>query len=229
MEIYNYIIPSPEDIKGARAYLGLSQAELAEKVGISKKSLISIEKRATSPSRVILEKILHVFIAEGIVFHQEGGFKANQSLFRALEGKEGIKEFYDEIINFARSNEKCEVLSSGISEEEFETKMTEYDLLNYYISNMSEIDGITLKVFTTEEFAPEEYEENYIEAKAIPREMFTPFPTYVYEDKVGIILFHADKAFIIHDKELADNYKNNYNMQWNSSYAKSIKKKTERV
>jgi DNA-binding XRE family transcriptional regulator len=222
--MYKYILPTPEDIIGARAYLKLSQGEFAKRAGIAKKTLFNIENRKYEPSHEMLEKVQKMFLSEGIMFLQEGGFKANQNTFRALEGKVGIKEFYDDLIATLAENNGGVVSTSGVTEVEFLSRMTKLDLLEYYRYGMSQIENVTLRILDAEGLEPPSYIEDYVEARVVPHELYMPFPCYVYYDKLGFLLLHVERAFIIKDQFLADEYRYRYDLIWNHPKVKPVRK-----
>ncbi len=60
-------------IRGARAMLGLKQAELAERAGISKTGLINIENGSSDPKASTLTAIRRALEAAGVIFVEENG------------------------------------------------------------------------------------------------------------------------------------------------------------
>ena len=64
---------SPSQIRGARAMLGLKQADLAEMAGISKTGLINIESGASDPKSSTLKAIQHALETAGVIFVAENG------------------------------------------------------------------------------------------------------------------------------------------------------------
>lgn len=64
---------TPQQIRGARAMLGLTQAELAERAGISKTGLNNIEGGATDPKASTLKTIRAALEAAGAIFVAENG------------------------------------------------------------------------------------------------------------------------------------------------------------
>ena len=60
-------------IKAARALLGLRQAELAERAGVSLATVNNIEREATTPHRSSLQAIQIALEAAGIEFIPENG------------------------------------------------------------------------------------------------------------------------------------------------------------
>jgi DNA-binding XRE family transcriptional regulator len=63
---------TPEQIRGARAMLGLTQAELAKSAGISTTGLNNIERNSADPKASTLRAIQTAFEERGIVFMNEG-------------------------------------------------------------------------------------------------------------------------------------------------------------
>jgi transcriptional regulator with XRE-family HTH domain len=62
----------PEQIRGARAMLGLTQAEVAKRAGISTTGLNNIERGASDPKASTLTAVQHVLEAAGIEFTNGG-------------------------------------------------------------------------------------------------------------------------------------------------------------
>jgi predicted transcriptional regulator len=64
---------TPQQIRGARAMLGLTQAELAERASISKTGLNNIESGAADPKASTLKAIRAALEAAGVEFIPENG------------------------------------------------------------------------------------------------------------------------------------------------------------
>ncbi|KNY19131.1 helix-turn-helix transcriptional regulator [Methylobacterium sp. ARG-1] len=62
----------PEQIRGARAMLGLTQAEIAKRAGMSVTGLNNIERGASDPKASTLDAIRRVFEEAGIAFTNGG-------------------------------------------------------------------------------------------------------------------------------------------------------------
>jgi transcriptional regulator with XRE-family HTH domain len=68
----NSAILGPTQCRAARALLGWSQAELAERAGVAKQTLADFERGARSPYPRTLADIKKVLEAEGIEFMNGG-------------------------------------------------------------------------------------------------------------------------------------------------------------
>jgi predicted transcriptional regulator len=75
---------TPQQIRGARAMLGLTQAELAERAGISKTGLNNIESGGTDPKASTLRAIKAALEAAGVEFISENGGGAGVRLSKRV-------------------------------------------------------------------------------------------------------------------------------------------------
>jgi transcriptional regulator with XRE-family HTH domain len=64
---------SPSQCRAARGLLDITQAELAEKAGVSLRTVISFEASERSPIRATLDVIRRAFETEGVEFIDENG------------------------------------------------------------------------------------------------------------------------------------------------------------
>lgn len=62
---------TPKQCKSARAYLGWSQQELADKVRVVQKTITDFERGITTPQRRIAEDIKTIFEEAGIKFEND--------------------------------------------------------------------------------------------------------------------------------------------------------------
>ncbi|MEJ0094222.1 MAG: helix-turn-helix domain-containing protein [Methylocella sp.] len=64
---------TPEQIRGARAMLGITQAELAERAGVSTTGLNNIERGEADPKASTLKAVKSALEAAGVLFVEENG------------------------------------------------------------------------------------------------------------------------------------------------------------
>ena len=62
---------TPGQCKAARAFLGWSQNELADKTRVVQKTITDFERGATNPQRRIIEDIEEIFVNAGIKFEND--------------------------------------------------------------------------------------------------------------------------------------------------------------
>lgn len=69
---YTLSVMEGRQIRAARAMLGLSQGDLCEAAGISRATLIDLEKETGDPRRSSLEAVEAAFRSKGITFTDDG-------------------------------------------------------------------------------------------------------------------------------------------------------------
>jgi transcriptional regulator with XRE-family HTH domain len=89
---------TPQQIRGARAMLGLTQADLAKQAGLSTTGLNNIESGSTDPKASTLKAIQSALESAGVEFIPENGGGAGVRLKKAApahhlpDGEAGIIE-----------------------------------------------------------------------------------------------------------------------------------------
>ncbi len=90
-------MPSLEQIRAARALLGWSQHDLADKAGLSQTGIARIENGTNQPNTKTIEKINAAFDAADIEFLGSSGLRKRSDEIRVLRGAEGLRELVEDI------------------------------------------------------------------------------------------------------------------------------------
>jgi len=100
---------SGKQIAMARILLDLSQKELADKLGIARKTIMRIENDQSPGSSKTLEKTQTFFENNGLTFLSNNGVQENKNTVQKLSGQEGIRTFFDMVYENANNgcNEIC--------------------------------------------------------------------------------------------------------------------------
>lgn len=206
------VLPKAADIRGARAYLGWTQMELAYRCGTSAVTITSIEKEKSRPSKELLEKIAHIFMAEDIYFHPDGGYKVEKSLVKVYKGVEGFLEVLEDVIKVC-GPDKQEVLFLGNDDSRSD------DTINEMHKKIYEI-GIPYKFLIAED-------SDYIlgpleEYRKVDANFFlSKDATLIYGDKVLLISkdsdpLHTAKSLLIKDEGVFEQFKRYFYHLWNN-------------
>jgi len=224
MSIENYLtLPTPADVRGARAFLGWDQKMLSEKTGLNTYVISSLETERHNSTKETLGKVARVFLEEGIHFLPEGGFKLQKDLIQIYEGQEAWLKVLDDILKTCGTN-KDEVLYWGNDDRRSSNKVNEkhkvlyklgvpYRFLidknsNYVLGPLEEYRKIDKKLILSKDviaiygnkvtfFAEEEGDlENYVLTKV--------------------------KIIIINDEGLAEQFRTYFNNLWKG--AEEVKK-----
>ena len=78
---------TPQQIRGARAMLGMTQADLAARAGLSATALNNIERGASDPRASNLAAIQRALEGAGVLFIAENGEGPGVRLRKATEAK----------------------------------------------------------------------------------------------------------------------------------------------
>ena len=214
MSTKGQVLPTADDIRGARAYLNWNQKKLANLVGVSERAILQIENKKSKPQEKTLQRITNIFQNAGIHFLFEGGFRSNQNLTQIYEGKDGIRHFFDDIYQEALHQQQ-EFLIFNVDEKKF---IEAYEISGMGNSHRKRISGIknfkkSKAIISTED--DNKYASPYIDYRYMAKSVLSDIPFYIYNNKLSIIIWDESPKFIVHQhKELADSYRKIFYFLW---------------
>lgn len=97
-------MPSIEQIRAARALLGWSQHDLADKAGLSQTGIARIENGTNQPNSKTIEKINRAFDLADIEFMGSSGLRKRTGEVRILHGADGLRQFFNEMYETANTS-----------------------------------------------------------------------------------------------------------------------------
>jgi len=210
-------------IRGARGILNWSQADLAQRTGISATSIGSIENNQSTPRANTLNTIQKAFEDAGIEFIGLDGVKQKTGQVRILTGRTGFWDFYQDIYETLRVN-PGQVVVSNVDERAFE-KWLGPDNLKTHVERIKNIKGITYKIMIREGDTYFLASSDYAQYRWIPRNHFASVPFYVYDRKLAILLFDAEPTVIILDYPMAaEAYRIQFDAIWQNAIIPEKKK-----
>ena len=179
-------LPTPEDIRGARAWIGWTQGELGDHAGLSGTAIANIEKRRFNPTAANLQKIQQVFFDSDIEFLPGGGFKKRSDLVQFYEGNEGVKIFYNDLARVAEEK-SIDILIYAVGEEELVQKLQNHSAFKTYRNRMLRTTGN--KIYLLRGAVDKEHElATDRELRFLPVDKNYPELIYfIYDDKVTLI------------------------------------------
>lgn len=90
-------MPTLEQIRAARALLGWSQKDLADRAGLSQTGIARIENGSHKPNSATIEKIAAAFDRADIEFLGTRGVEKRANSFETWEGQSGLHRFLDDV------------------------------------------------------------------------------------------------------------------------------------
>jgi transcriptional regulator with XRE-family HTH domain len=198
-------------IRGARGILNWSQADLAERTGISATSIGSIENGLTKPRANTLHTIKLAFENSGIEFLSGEGVRLKTGEVKIYKGRSGYLDFFD-VVYEELSNHGGEALVSNVDERDF--AKWHGDVADDYLRRISSIPSLKYKILTREgdTYFPA---NKYSEYKWLPKNAFASVPFYVFGKKLAIMLFDNEPTIILLEyPAIAEAYKIQFNAMW---------------
>ena len=171
-----------EQIRAARALLGWSQGELAERAGLSQTGIARIEGGTSQPNTATVVKIVNSFTGAGLEFI-DGGVRMVKDRLVIFEGPDSVRQLQDDVYSVLRKS-GGEVLLLGIDELTPE----EGEDYNYTVSHIRRLqdagasERILIRKGTSNFLAPRSW------YRWIPEKYFSPHTIYVYGTKVALLL-----------------------------------------
>lgn len=201
-----------EQIRAARALLGWSQGELAERAGLSQTGIARIEAGTNQPNTATVAKIMLAFTTAGVEFI-DGGVRQTKDRLVVLEGEECIRELQDDV--YAVLNKHGgEVLLLGI-EELTPDEGEDYEYTKRHVQRLLDA-GISERILIRKGAA------NFIAPVAwyrwIPEKYFSPNTIYVYHTKVAMLLRAPHYRVLMLDNPFfAENLTSFFNFIWDQA------------
>jgi transcriptional regulator with XRE-family HTH domain len=208
---------SIEQIRAARALLGLSQKELAEKAGISLNSLNNIERGVASPRQGSIDSIRFALEEEGIEFLEGNGVrpKGERLEIEKIEGTDPIhvlEQFYGEFLKAFPAG-GGEVLYIGIDNSRINHLRREK--LRVY----KKFEEEAIKRGIEEKLLFLEGDVNFISERNnyrwVPKELFGQIPMAIYDDNVAIVLWGPpSRMIVIRNTSIAETFRRQFEAVW---------------
>ncbi|MEZ5814227.1 MAG: helix-turn-helix transcriptional regulator [Alphaproteobacteria bacterium] len=213
---------TPDQIRAGRALINWSQADLAQRSGLARPTIVNIETGVQAPELKTLEKIVKAFDEGGVHFGVNESVHLRAQNVKIYRGSAEVEGFFRGVHNFAKST-GGDIFVSNVDERTFEGSMSREFVQSYYARMTASNKNINFKILIKEgdDFMPA---SSYASYKWDPKERFADVPFYVYGDCLSIFLFLDEPIIIsLYDQEAADTFKEKFLIQWKT--ALPVKKK----
>lgn len=208
-------MPTIEQIRSARAYLGWSQQDLAGRAGLSQTGLARIENGTNKPNSQTLAKIAQAFDDADIEFIGTTGLRKRSGEIKIYRGKDGARAFMDDVYMTARDkggnicifNGIPLLLQKWVGERWYEMHAERmYDIRENLDFRVIVKEGETF--FIGKRFAEYRY---------FPAALFHERMIYMYGHKIAFLSLSEDEARIVvlHQDEIADSFRVLFDISWN--------------
>lgn len=183
----------------ARAKLDLSQDQVAEAIGITKKTLSNAENGANKLSADNADRLKHFYQSSGLEFTDFNGVRETPTGLRTFRGRAGFHEFYEDQYKTFKAVGGDIWLYNGVSKLIIDALGPDY--VEMHKSRMSKIKkNINYRVIV-EEGDDTFFGADYAHYRWLSKEQFNDKTIFVYGSKVGIVNFDNDITVILIDQE----------------------------
>lgn len=211
-------MPTGKQIRAARQLVDWSADDLAERVGISKESILNIERGDKRARPATMDKIVGVFSESGIEFTENEGLKRRPDDIEIFHGPERFSDFYDFLYEQVKTKGGNVCLS--VTDETFLSKYRKDPTSHYKRMQDLYDEGIikSFRVLTNKGyFSSTTY--NYQQYKLWGLSNVAPTAFYVFGDYLALISFvHDNPPYIValRSAPIAAAYREAFDAAWNA-------------
>ncbi|HRQ60079.1 MAG TPA: helix-turn-helix transcriptional regulator [Alphaproteobacteria bacterium] len=203
-----------EQIRAARALLGWSQSDLAARAGLSQTGIARIENGTNHPNSQTLSKIQNAFDEADIEFLDLTGVKKRTGEVKILKGQEGLRSFFDDVYETARTQGGEICLFNGVPD--LLTKWLGEEWYSMHSQRMRALrTDFSMKIIV-KQGESHLIAQDFAEYRWFPPNMFNEKTIYVYGSTIGFLDFDesALRIIMLKQKDLAESFRVLFNIAW---------------
>lgn len=210
-----------DQIRAARALLNWSQADLAEKAGLSQTGIARIENGTNKPNTSTLNKIEAAFDKADIEFIGTVGLRKRAGEVRVLSGPDAMSDFlddvYETIIKHGTQENPTQVYLSNVVHQNWLKWMGPQRWKNHTDRMTAKKDIMDVRIIVKE--GDYNFPTNaYSKYKWISASLFNDKSFYSYHDKLAFLNFMDDslQIFIMQQSDFAKGYRDLFLIAWDN-------------
>lgn len=217
-----------EQIRAARALLGWSQSDLADRAGLSQTGIARIENGTNKPNTSTLNKILSAFEASNIEFIGDRGVQKKSGEIMTLTGTEGLKTLVNDVYETAKNiyqskkdatgtvylyNAKPKNWHKWLGKEWWDMHSERMAKLGSKVQHIMAVEGDTYFISSA-----------FSEHRWFPADLFNDQSIYAYGTKLAFVTFGEDVSVkILDNQEFCDGFRVLFEIAW-ENVAKPVAK-----
>jgi transcriptional regulator with XRE-family HTH domain len=209
-------------IRAARGLLDWDASQLADKAGLTRRTVGRIEADLVQAHEKSLASIIHVFDVHGVEFLDDEGLRIRKNQVRTFTGKTGYKLFLDHIYETVKNGGRIRQfnLSDG------KTLPYAANAAAAHLQRMKVIPNLDARVLTPH--GDTNFPATYCQYRWLDLSNKLLIHYYVYNDFVAQSIFKSDHSVeivSINSKLLAQRYADQFDAFWDSAKIPPNKKK----
>lgn len=209
-------MPTIAQIRAARALLDWSQADLADKAGLSQTGIARIENGTNKPNSQTLNKIQAAFESAEIEFLDESGVRKKSGEIKTFRGMEGFRTFMDDVYETAKrlGGEIC--IFNGKPADFIKHLGAEW--YEMHSQRMNAIKSNFIFKIIIREGQKDFIAGGFAEYRWFPDSASKQKTFYAYGDRLAFIAFEEDDVTIqvMTQADLADGFRVLFDIGWDN-------------
>jgi len=210
-------MPTIEQIRAARALLGWSQHDLADKAGLSQTGIARIENGTNQPNSKTIAKIETAFDAADVEFLDNSGVRKRTGDIKTLRGSEGMYSLMNDIYDYSKTHggQICLFNARPVNWLQW---VEEDWFYNIYSKNMAALkDKLDMRIIAVEG-ETDLISKGHAINKLLPKAFFVNEnrSIYIYGSKIAFINFYDSdlEILILESKDFAAGIRVLFNIAW---------------
>lgn len=208
-----------DQIRAARALLGWSQSDLADKADLSQTGIARIENGTNQPNSKTLSKISKAFDVSGIEFLGSSGLRRRRGEVRILSGNDAMSDFLDDVyetaIEFGTKEAPTQVFLSNVVHDNWVKWMGPDRWKNHTERMTKDMDLMDVRIITKEgdtNFPARDYSDY----KWVPEKFFNEKSFYSYHNKLAFLDFKENdiEILLMKQPDFARGYRDLFLIAW---------------
>lgn len=214
-------MPTIEQIRAARALLGWSQHDLADKASLSQTGIARIENGTNQPNSKTIAKIETAFDQADVEFLDNSGVKKRTGEVKILRGPNAMSDFLDDVYEtattFGTSENPTEVFLSNVVHQNWINSMGQDRWKNHTDRMTKDKELMDVRIIVKEGDANFPAAA-YSQYKWIPEQYFNDKSFYSYHDKLAFLNFKdgEQEIFLMKQSDFARGYRDLFLIAWNT-------------
>ena len=207
-------MPTIEQIRAARALLGWSQHDLADKAGLSQTGIARIENGTNKPNSKTIEKITGSFDAADVEFLGSSGVQKRGIHSHRYSGADGFKEFMDKLYQTAR-DVGGDICTFNAATGYFKNLLGDEWYKNHADRMQSIQNNYNFRLIVDDE-TTDFLASDFGEYRTFPKDMLPDQKIYVYGDYISFMNFNSENVDIVEIKHgaSANSFRILFNIEW---------------
>jgi transcriptional regulator with XRE-family HTH domain len=201
-----------KQIRAARVLLEWEAKELADRTGVSVRSILNFERGEGRPKPATMEKIIKAFTVAGVEFIDGEGLRRRTNDVEVFEGHDRFHDFTEFVYAYLRQH-GGDVCISAVDERLFIKYRREPELYRQRMKELVDSGKVIVRILAEES----KFNSLFAQYKRLPKQNSVPVSFYAFGSCLALISFAHNPSphvVLLKSTPFADVYRQSFNEQW---------------